>query len=127
MQWVPKLAGVLWDGMIMQSEQMCHELLGDRYFRWPFPHLRLLFLLFLFLFLFLFSAHVHEEPPAAHLGVNGGGLGLRFNPVLQTEIPLDNPEAVPLLVDIALNVRSSSPPSLSGVHGEKSLSLFARR
>lgn len=60
MQWVPKLAGVLWDGMIMQSEQMCHELLGDRYFR--------------------------------------------FNPVLQTEIPLDNPEAVPLLVDIALNI-----------------------
>ena len=39
----------------------------------------------------------------------GGGLGLRFNPVLQTEIPLDNPEAVPLLVDIALNVRSSPP------------------
>jgi hypothetical protein len=33
MQWVPKLAGVLWDGMITHSEQICHELLGDRYFR----------------------------------------------------------------------------------------------
>lgn len=59
-QWVPKLAGVLWDGMVMQSEHICGELLGDRYFR--------------------------------------------FNPVLQTEIPLDNPEAVPLLVETALNV-----------------------
>ncbi|KAL6049855.1 putative sporulation hydrolase CotR [Balamuthia mandrillaris] len=56
-QWVPKLTNLLWDGMIMHSENICRELLGERYYR--------------------------------------------FNPVLETEIALDNPLAIPELVETA--------------------------
>ena len=33
LQWIPKLTGVLWDGMVMKSEETCRMLLGDRYMR----------------------------------------------------------------------------------------------
>jgi uncharacterized protein len=32
-QWLPKLTGILWDGMVMKSEQTCSMLLGERYHR----------------------------------------------------------------------------------------------
>lgn len=33
MQWVPRLAPVMWDGMVMKSSGFCKDMLGDRYFR----------------------------------------------------------------------------------------------
>ena len=32
-QWLPKVTGMLWDGMVMKSGNTCKELLGDRYLR----------------------------------------------------------------------------------------------
>ena len=32
-QWLPKLTNLLWDGMVMKSELICKQLLGDRYHR----------------------------------------------------------------------------------------------
>jgi len=32
-QWLPRLTSILWDGMVMKTEQTCSLLLGDRYHR----------------------------------------------------------------------------------------------
>ena len=32
-QWLPKVTGLLWDGMLLKVDSFCHELLDDRYWR----------------------------------------------------------------------------------------------
>jgi hypothetical protein len=56
-QWVPKLTNAIWDGMIVKSQILCEELLGERYYK--------------------------------------------VDPVLQEEIPMDDPAQIPVLTEIA--------------------------
>jgi len=71
-QWLPKVTGLLWDGMVMKSGNFCSELLGDRY--------------------------------------------MRIDPIMQEEIPLDDPKMIPETVRVAESVDLEAAYEWIGKH-----------